>query len=215
MVESAERQKADSSETGENLVNLACVGSGTMNGLGFPGPGPDISVPRPQSTGLFGRCHEDLAGHFSFYLLFQILVDGPKSWNGIPAGRRARERWGGVNLLTNPDLQLKILSDLGAHTKLVEQELRAKSIDRKLWQSNHSKRLFRDLVSLQVLEEQVLNAALREKLEPPGPGPDMTILCDPETLFYESPHLTLDSLPPLWLQLRPPLQRILSSCTGH
>ncbi|XP_037362870.1 protein phosphatase 1 regulatory subunit 35 [Talpa occidentalis] len=77
-----------------------------------------------------------------------------------------------------------------------------------------SKRLFRDLVSLQVPEEQVLNAALREKLallpqaralspkEPPGPGPDMTILCDPETLFYESPHLTLDGLPPLRLQLR-------------
>ncbi|XP_010836227.1 PREDICTED: protein phosphatase 1 regulatory subunit 35 [Bison bison bison] len=79
-----------------------------------------------------------------------------------------------------------------------------------------SKRLFRDLVSLQVPEEQVLNAALREKLallppqarapppkEPPGPGPDMTILCDPETLFYESPHLTLEGLPPLRLQLRP------------
>lgn len=113
-----------------------------------------------------------------------------------------------------------------------------------------SKRLFRDLVSLQVPEEQVLNAALREKLallppqvrtlppkvrdlgmgpllfpvylrhgflpfpecnrtlgpnsqqEPPGPGPDMTILCDPETLFYESPHLTLDGLPRLRLQLR-------------
>ncbi|XP_031521413.1 protein phosphatase 1 regulatory subunit 35 isoform X2 [Papio anubis] len=79
-----------------------------------------------------------------------------------------------------------------------------------------SKRLFRDLVSLQVPEEQVLNAALREKLAllppqarapppkaPPGPGPDMTILCDPETLFYESPHLTLDGLSPLRLQLRP------------
>ncbi|XP_036135982.1 protein phosphatase 1 regulatory subunit 35 [Molossus molossus] len=79
-----------------------------------------------------------------------------------------------------------------------------------------SKRLFRDLVSLQVPEEQVLNAALRGKLallspqarapspkEPPGPGPDMTVLCDPETLFYESPHLTLDSLPSLRLQLRP------------
>ncbi|XP_014709477.1 protein phosphatase 1 regulatory subunit 35 [Equus asinus] len=79
-----------------------------------------------------------------------------------------------------------------------------------------SRRLFRDLVSLQVPEEQVLHAALREKLallppqarapapkDPPGPGPDMTILCDPETLFYESPHLTLDGLPPLRLQLRP------------
>lgn len=31
----------------------------------------------------------------------------------------------------------------------------------------------------------------------------MTILCDPDTLFYESPHLTLDALPPLRLQLRP------------
>ncbi|XP_076996884.1 protein phosphatase 1 regulatory subunit 35 [Tamandua tetradactyla] len=79
-----------------------------------------------------------------------------------------------------------------------------------------SKRLFRDLVSLQVPEEQVLSAALREKLallppqarapppkEPPGAGPDMTILCNPETLFYESPHLTLAGLPPLRLQLRP------------
>ncbi|KAI5128018.1 protein phosphatase 1 regulatory subunit 35 isoform X2 [Manis pentadactyla] len=79
-----------------------------------------------------------------------------------------------------------------------------------------SKRLFRDLVSLQVPEEQVLNAAVREKLalllphprapspkEPPGPRPDMTILCDPETLCYESPHLTLDGLPPLRLQPRP------------
>ncbi|XP_039077787.1 protein phosphatase 1 regulatory subunit 35 [Hyaena hyaena] len=79
-----------------------------------------------------------------------------------------------------------------------------------------SKRLFRDLVSLQVPEEQVLNAALKEKLallppqarappakEPPGPGPDMTMLCDPETLFYETPHLAVDGLPPLRLQLRP------------
>ncbi|XP_036166348.1 protein phosphatase 1 regulatory subunit 35 isoform X1 [Myotis myotis] len=79
-----------------------------------------------------------------------------------------------------------------------------------------SRRLFRDLVSLQVPEEQVLSAALRERLallppqarapppkEPPGPGPDMTMLCDPETLFYEFPHLTLDSLPALRLQLRP------------
>ncbi|KAM4820548.1 protein phosphatase 1 regulatory subunit 35 [Thomomys bottae] len=79
-----------------------------------------------------------------------------------------------------------------------------------------SKRLFRDLVSLQVPEEQVLSAALREKLallppqarapppkEPPGPGPDMTILCDPDTLCYESPHLSLDGLPPLRLQARP------------
>uniref|UniRef100_G1TKY6 Protein phosphatase 1 regulatory subunit 35 n=1 Tax=Oryctolagus cuniculus TaxID=9986 RepID=G1TKY6_RABIT len=78
-----------------------------------------------------------------------------------------------------------------------------------------SRRLFRDLVSLQVPEEQVLNAALREKLallppqarvpppkEPPGPGPDMTILCDPETLVYEAPHLPLDGLPPLRLQPR-------------
>ncbi|KAM5228535.1 protein phosphatase 1 regulatory subunit 35 [Ctenodactylus gundi] len=78
-----------------------------------------------------------------------------------------------------------------------------------------SRRLFRNLVSLQVPEEQVLKAALREKLallpppprapppkEPRGPGPDMTILCDPETLFHESPHLTLEGLPPLRLQPR-------------
>lgn len=79
-----------------------------------------------------------------------------------------------------------------------------------------SKRLYRDLVSLQVPEEQVLNAALREKLAmlppqprapPPkealGPGPDMTMLCNPETLYYEVPHLTVDGLPQLRLQARP------------
>ncbi|XP_060029384.1 protein phosphatase 1 regulatory subunit 35 [Erinaceus europaeus] len=79
-----------------------------------------------------------------------------------------------------------------------------------------SRRLFRDLVSLQVPQEEVLSAALRDKLallppqarppppkEPPGPGPEMTMLCDPETLLYESPHLALDGLPPLRLQLRP------------
>uniref|UniRef100_A0A286XTI4 Protein phosphatase 1 regulatory subunit 35 n=1 Tax=Cavia porcellus TaxID=10141 RepID=A0A286XTI4_CAVPO len=78
-----------------------------------------------------------------------------------------------------------------------------------------SRRLFRNLVSLQVPEEQVLNAALRERLallppqarapppkEPPGPGPDMTVLCDPDSLCYESPHLTVDGLPPLRLQAR-------------
>lgn len=47
------------------------------------------------------------------------------------------------------------------------------------------------------------NFALDSKQEPPAPGPDITMLCDPETLFYESPHLTLDSLPSLRLQLRP------------
>lgn len=79
-----------------------------------------------------------------------------------------------------------------------------------------SKRLYRDLVSLQVPEEQVLNAALREKLAmltaqprapPPKevlrPGPDMTKLCNPDSLWYESPHLTVDGLPPLRLQARP------------
>ncbi|XP_051031598.1 LOW QUALITY PROTEIN: protein phosphatase 1 regulatory subunit 35-like [Phodopus roborovskii] len=79
-----------------------------------------------------------------------------------------------------------------------------------------SKRLYRDLVSLQVPEEQVLNAALREKLAmlPPQPrapppkevlgqGPDMTVLCNPDSLCYESPHLTVDGLPPLRLQARP------------
>ncbi|XP_054445281.1 protein phosphatase 1 regulatory subunit 35 [Pteronotus mesoamericanus] len=108
--------------------------------------------------------------------------------------------------------------------KAVEEQLRKSFQTRCVMEESvaeglnvpRSKRLFRDLVSLQVPEEQVLNAALREKLallpiharapppkEPPGPGPDMTMLCDPETLFYESPHLTLDSLPSLRLQLRP------------
>ncbi|KAF6126531.1 protein phosphatase 1 regulatory subunit 35 [Phyllostomus discolor] len=109
-------------------------------------------------------------------------------------------------------------------TKAVEEQLRKSFQTRCIVEESvaeglnvpRSKRLFRDLVSLQVPEEQVLNAALRERLallpiharapppkEPHGPGPDMTMLCDPETLFYESPHLTLDSLPSLRLQLRP------------
>ncbi|XP_006764737.1 PREDICTED: protein phosphatase 1 regulatory subunit 35, partial [Myotis davidii] len=108
--------------------------------------------------------------------------------------------------------------------KAVEEQLRKSFQTRCLLEESvaeglnvpRSKRLFRDLVSLQVPEEQVLSAALRERLallppqarapppkEPPGPGPDMTMLCDPETLFYEFPHLTLDSLPALRLQLRP------------
>lgn len=111
-----------------------------------------------------------------------------------------------------------------------------------------SKRLYRDLVSLQVPEEQVLKAALREKLAmlppppPPPPrapppkvkegirgpglssslrsvsllwaspslpqevlgqGPDVTVLCNPDSLCYEFPHLTVDGLPPLRLQARP------------
>ncbi|XP_021506388.1 protein phosphatase 1 regulatory subunit 35 isoform X1 [Meriones unguiculatus] len=79
-----------------------------------------------------------------------------------------------------------------------------------------SRRLYRDLVSLQVPEEQVLSAALQEKLAmlppqprapPPkevlGPGPDMTVLCDPDSLCYESPHLAVDGLPALRLQARP------------
>ncbi|XP_011514216.1 protein phosphatase 1 regulatory subunit 35 isoform X1 [Homo sapiens] len=124
-------------------------------------------------------------------------------------------------------LGLELRAAAGSHfdaAKAVEEQLRKsfqircgleESVSEGL-NVPRSKRLFRDLVSLQVPEEQVLNAALREKLallppqaraphpkEPPGPGPDMTILCDPETLFYESPHLTLDGLPPLRLQLRP------------
>lgn len=79
-----------------------------------------------------------------------------------------------------------------------------------------SRRLYRDLVSLQVPEEQILSAALQEKLAmlppqprapPPkevlGPGPDMTVLCDPDSLCYESPHLAVDGLPALRLQARP------------
>ncbi|XP_033048969.1 protein phosphatase 1 regulatory subunit 35 [Trachypithecus francoisi] len=124
-------------------------------------------------------------------------------------------------------LGLELRATAGSHfdaAKAVEEQLRKsfqircgleESVSEGL-NVPRSKRLFRDLVRLQVPEEQVLNAALREKLallppqtrapppkEPPGPGPDMTILCDPETLFYESPHLTLDGLSPLRLQLRP------------
>lgn len=81
-----------------------------------------------------------------------------------------------------------------------------------------SKRLYRDLVSVQVPEQQVLDAALREKLAmlppPPPPrapppkevlgqGPDVTVLCNPDSLCHESPHLAVDGLPPLRLQARP------------
>ncbi|KAL1768402.1 phosphatase 1 regulatory subunit 35 [Sigmodon hispidus] len=107
-------------------------------------------------------------------------------------------------------------------SKAVEEQLRKSFQTRCILEDTvaeglnvpRSKRLYRDLVSLQVPEEQVLNAALREKLamlpprapptkEVPGQGPDMTMLCNPDSLYYESPHLTVDGLPPLRLQARP------------
>ncbi|XP_001371934.3 protein phosphatase 1 regulatory subunit 35 [Monodelphis domestica] len=79
-----------------------------------------------------------------------------------------------------------------------------------------SQRLYRDLVSLQVPKEQVLNAALMERLallppqpqvpphkEVPAAGPELSILCDPQSLAHESPHLILEGFPLLKLRPQP------------
>uniref|UniRef100_A0A2R9CDI7 Protein phosphatase 1 regulatory subunit 35 n=1 Tax=Pan paniscus TaxID=9597 RepID=A0A2R9CDI7_PANPA len=172
-----------------------------------PEPGLDLSLsPRPDSV------------------RFRLTPPSPVRSEPQPAVPQELEM---PVLKSSLALGLELRAAAGSHfdaAKAVEEQLRKsfqircgleESVSEGL-NVPRSKRLFRDLVSLQVPEEQVLNAALREKLallppqaraphpkEPPGPGPDMTILCDPETLFYESPHLTLDGLPPLRLQLRP------------
>ncbi|XP_043818350.1 protein phosphatase 1 regulatory subunit 35 [Dromiciops gliroides] len=108
--------------------------------------------------------------------------------------------------------------------KAAEEQLKKSFLSRCEMEENvseglnvpRSQRLYRDLVSLKVPKEQVLNAALMEKLallpaqpqvpthklkEVPEPGPELSILCDPQLLVHESPHLSLEGFP-LW-KLRP------------
>nr|XP_010965439.1 protein phosphatase 1 regulatory subunit 35 [Camelus bactrianus] len=189
---------------------LESVGGG--GALAAPGPPPEPRAPDPAAPvpepGL------DLSLSLSL---------SPRSESPGLSTRSPGQRKG---LALSPELQAARAAAGGQFdaAKAVEEQLRKSFQTRCGLEESvaeglnvpRSKRLFRDLVSLQVPEEQVLNAALREKLallppqaraplpkEPPGPGPDMTILCDPDTLFYESPHLTLEGLPPLRLQLRP------------
>ncbi|XP_011799301.1 PREDICTED: protein phosphatase 1 regulatory subunit 35 isoform X1 [Colobus angolensis palliatus] len=230
----------------------------------LPEPGLDLSLsPRPDSPeprhGSPGRrkgrgVHRGAARQRR-QVRFRLTPPSPVRSKPQPAVPQELEM---PVLQSSLALGLELRATAGSHfdaAKAVEEQLRKsfqircgleESVSEGL-NVPRSKRLFRDLVSLQVPEEQVLNAALREKLallppqtrapppkvmgsgrgassmypltqilpecnlalgptsqqEPPGPGPDMTILCDPETLFYESPHLTLDGLSPLRLQLRP------------
>lgn len=81
---------------------------GTVNGLGFPGPGADTSAVRPQVRGQFGRCH-DLAGHYwtpdisSFITCSRSFVHSPSTWNDIPGRTKGNGR-SGANLLTILDI---------------------------------------------------------------------------------------------------------------
>ncbi|XP_051017905.1 protein phosphatase 1 regulatory subunit 35 [Acomys russatus] len=131
------------------------------------------------------------------------------------------------SLALSLELQNARAAIAGGHfdaSKAVEEQLRKSFQTRCVLEETvaeglnvpRSKRLYRDLVSLQVPEKQVLNAALREKLAmlpPPQPrapppkevlgsGPDITMLCSPDSLCYESPHLTVEGLPALRLQAR-------------
>uniref|UniRef100_U3CWN1 Protein phosphatase 1 regulatory subunit 35 n=1 Tax=Callithrix jacchus TaxID=9483 RepID=U3CWN1_CALJA len=198
-----------------------------------PEPGLDLSLsPQPDSPkpphDRPGRRKERAerrgAGRQRRQVRFRLAPPSPVRSEPQPAASQELEM---PALQSSLALGLELRAAAGSHfdaAKAVEEQLRKsfqircgleESVSEGL-NVPRSRRLFRDLVSLQVPEEQVLNAALREKLallppqarapppkEPPGPGPDMTILCDPETLFYESPHLTLDDLTPLRLQLRP------------
>ncbi|EHH17189.1 hypothetical protein EGK_13526 [Macaca mulatta] len=199
----------------------------------LPEPGLDLSLsPRPDSPELRhgspgrrkGRGEHRGAARQRRQVRFRLTPPSPVRSKPQPAVPQELDM---PVLQSSLALGLELRATAGSHfdaAKAVEEQLRKsfqircgleESVSEGL-NVPRSKRLFRDLVSLQVPEEQVLNAALREKLAllppqarapppkaPPGPGPDMTILCDPETLFYESPHLTLDGLSPLRLQLRP------------
>ncbi|XP_007954077.1 protein phosphatase 1 regulatory subunit 35 [Orycteropus afer afer] len=183
-----------------------------------------------------GRAGRRSGGRKGKQVRFRLAPTSPSRSEPLPATAVPSEKFAAQQELGAPALQstLALGLELQAARAAAEGQFdAAKAVEehlRKSFQTRcgleesvaeglnvpRSRRLFRDLVSLQVPEEQVLNAALREKLaflppqarapppkEPSGAGPDMTILCDPETLFYESPHLTLDGLPPLRLQLRP------------
>ncbi|XP_027630465.1 protein phosphatase 1 regulatory subunit 35 isoform X2 [Tupaia chinensis] len=202
-----------------------------------PEPGLDLSLsPRPESpeprNGRLGR----RKGRAERPVRFCLAPPSPVRSEPLPAAAAPNDKPAVLQELEAPSLQSSLALSLELQAaraavggqfdavKAVEEQLRKSfqircGLEESVAEGLNvprSKRLFRDLVSLQVPEEQVLNAALREKLallpsqarapppkEPPGPGPDMTILCDPETLLYESPHLTLEGLPPLRLQLQP------------
>nr|XP_027808686.1 protein phosphatase 1 regulatory subunit 35 [Marmota flaviventris] len=210
-----------------------------------PEPGLDLSLsPRPESPEprncspgrRKGRAERRGGARRGRQVRFHLAPPSPVRPEPLPAAAAPSDKPAAPQELEAParqssmalslELQAARAASMGQFdaTKAVEEQLR-KSFQIRCGLEDsvaeglnvpRSKRLFRDLVSLQVPEEQVLNAALREKLallplqarapppkEPPGPGPDMTILCDPGTLFYESPHLILDGLPPLRLQPRP------------
>ncbi|XP_074167721.1 protein phosphatase 1 regulatory subunit 35 [Sminthopsis crassicaudata] len=102
--------------------------------------------------------------------------------------------------------------------KAAEEQLKSSFLSRYEMEENiseglnvpRSQRLYRDLISLQVPKEQVLNAALMEKLallphQPQGPihkvkevpaaSPELSIFCDPQSLAHESPHLIFEGFP--------------------
>ncbi|XP_008830588.1 protein phosphatase 1 regulatory subunit 35 isoform X2 [Nannospalax galili] len=191
-----------------------------------PSPLPESPRRRPERAGQWGGARRGRQVRFRLAPLSPV-----RSERSEPLGDAAS----GPQTLEAPALQssLALGLELQAARAAVAQFDASKAAEEQLSRSfqtrcvleesvaeglnvPRSRRLFRDLVSLQVPEEQVLKAALREKLallpppqarapppkEPPGPGPDMTILCDPDTLCYEAPHLTVEGLPPLRLQAR-------------
>ncbi|KAM9208597.1 protein phosphatase 1 regulatory subunit 35 [Dugong dugon] len=204
-----------------------------------PEPGLDLSLsPQPESPEppncspgrRKGRANRRGEARKGRQVRFRLAPTSPSRSEPLPAAAVPSEKLAAPALQSTLALGLELQAARAAAggqfdaAKAVEEQLRKSFQTRCGLEESvaeglnvpRSKRLFRDLVSLQVPEEQVLNAALRGKLaflppqprvpppkEPPGAGPDMTILCDPETLFYESPHLTLEGLPPLRLQLRP------------
>ncbi|XP_020033169.1 protein phosphatase 1 regulatory subunit 35 isoform X1 [Castor canadensis] len=210
-----------------------------------PEPGLDLSLsPQPESPELRnsspgrrkGRAERRGGTRRGRQVRFHLAPRSPVRPEPLPAAAALSDQLAEPQELETPAQQSSLALSLelqAARAAAAGQFDAAKAVEEQLRKSfqtrcgleesvteglnvPRSKRLFRDLVSLQVPEEQVLNAALREKLallpppqlrapppkEPSGPGPDMTILCDPGTLCYETPHLILDGLPPLRLQPR-------------
>ncbi|XP_055476629.1 protein phosphatase 1 regulatory subunit 35 [Psammomys obesus] len=187
-----------------------------------PGPPPEPRAPEP-------RAPEPEPG-LDLSLSPSPLPESPKRRDGGPGrrkGRRGGSRRGRQVSGGEARLELRSARAAAAHfdaARAVEERLRKSFRARCALEETvaeglnvpRSRRLYRDLVSLQVPEEQVLSAALQEKLAmlPPQPrapppkevltpGPDMTMLCNPDSLCYESPHLAVDALPALRLQARP------------
>ncbi|MEJ1272697.1 protein phosphatase 1 regulatory subunit 35 [Cricetulus griseus] len=200
----------------------------------FRSPGP-LGVGEMMGSGASGlECVEgEEAVEVRFLLAPRSPVRGePLLAGGGPAGPQELEapapRSSLALSLELRDARAAVVGGRFDASKAVEEQLRKSFQTRCALEESvaeglnvpRSKRLYRDLVSLQVPEEQVLKAALREKLAmlppppPPPPrapppkevlgqGPDVTVLCNPDSLCYEFPHLTVDGLPPLRLQARP------------